>query len=492
MFTGTSGAMAEHNGIEPTQVDERTLVADVARNAGISSPLRRMPTEMLSEIFSLTLGSDGRTNVKNSPWTLSHTCSRWRAIAIDSPSLWSFIAINCGGDFKDLAVLHPLPLLRTQLSRATRLRLHFEADCTGAHAHYQTALFELFVEYSAKWFDVDLTLLTGLLPAMEGIRGRVPLLHNLSLGWFTSTPDAEVNIDCFIDAPALRSVDLRLERYPTVSFPYSPQLTRYRLNGPWKRHLDIFQQSAPSLIEARVYVLEEQSPDARRVVPGGKLIELPNLQLLYLSHSDIMDSLRVPALRELGLLPSDSELPRHVNSPHYIDAMVLRSCCTLQALRVVGVDASAVTEILRNHRGITEFVYVAAGVESGRDASAVVSGLSAKSDSSGAFTLAPQLARVKFFAIDDRTADIDTNGDVDWTPGYLDMILSRRKAPVCHLKSVALVVQRDYDVERSIKLQVDELRTQSTGDFRLLVAKTDDDDDSVAQMVVEWLFDLLG
>ncbi|KAJ7140393.1 hypothetical protein C8R46DRAFT_1320308 [Mycena filopes] len=483
MFTGTSGAMAEH---------KREAVVDVARNAAILSPLRRMPTEMLSEIFSLTLASDGRTNIKDSPWTLSHTCSRWRAIAIDSPSLWSFIAINCGSDFKDLAVLYPLPLLRTQLSRAARLRLHFEADCTGVHAHHQTVLFELFVEYSAMWFDVDLTLLTGLLPAMEDIRGHVALLHSLSLGWFTSTSAAEVNIDCFVDAPALRSVNLRLERFPRVSLPSSLQLTRYRLNGPWKCHLDVLRQCAPSVIEARVYVLEEQSPDVRRVVPGDKLIELPNLRLLYLSHSDIMDCLRVPALRELGLLPSDSELPRHINSPHHIGSMVVRSCCTLRALRVVGVDASTVTEILQHHRGITEFVYVAAGVESGRDANAVVSALSAKSDSSGAFTLAPQLARVKFFAIDDRTADVDTDGPADWTPGYLDMILSRRKAPVCRLNSVALVIQRDYDVWPSIKLQVDELRTQSTGDFHLLVAKTDDDDEAVAQMVVEWLFDLLG
>ncbi|KAJ7780076.1 hypothetical protein DFH07DRAFT_713672, partial [Mycena maculata] len=75
--------------------EERTELSDYhARNTGILSPLRRVPPEVLDEIFSWSLPSvtealDRGFNTNNSPWVLSHISSRWRAIALSIPSLWS-------------------------------------------------------------------------------------------------------------------------------------------------------------------------------------------------------------------------------------------------------------------------------------------------------------------------------------------------------------------------------------------------------------------
>ncbi|KAJ7483482.1 hypothetical protein FB451DRAFT_991164, partial [Mycena latifolia] len=64
------------------------------------SPLRRMPPELLGEIFSWTLPSvqealgRRRFQDKHSPWVFTQVCHRWRAVALSTPSLWSQIVIN--------------------------------------------------------------------------------------------------------------------------------------------------------------------------------------------------------------------------------------------------------------------------------------------------------------------------------------------------------------------------------------------------------------
>ncbi|KAJ7692103.1 hypothetical protein B0H17DRAFT_1010681, partial [Mycena rosella] len=76
--------------------EERTSLSSYYfQNLAILSPLRRMPPEMLCEIFSQTLPSVSeameyeRWDVKHSPWVLTHVSSRWRAVALATPSLWS-------------------------------------------------------------------------------------------------------------------------------------------------------------------------------------------------------------------------------------------------------------------------------------------------------------------------------------------------------------------------------------------------------------------
>ncbi|KAJ7608991.1 hypothetical protein FB45DRAFT_762607, partial [Roridomyces roridus] len=72
--------------------DERLLLCDsLQKNIAINSPLRRMPPEVLAEIFMSTLPEEYKEPAKidQSPWVLGRVCSRWRTIALSIPSLWS-------------------------------------------------------------------------------------------------------------------------------------------------------------------------------------------------------------------------------------------------------------------------------------------------------------------------------------------------------------------------------------------------------------------
>ncbi|KAJ7706740.1 hypothetical protein B0H17DRAFT_1001174, partial [Mycena rosella] len=78
--------------------NERILLSSYhVQNQAIVSPLRRMPPEVLGEIFSWTLPSIQdvlerlRFDMSHSPWVLAQVCSRWRAVALLTPSLWSLL-----------------------------------------------------------------------------------------------------------------------------------------------------------------------------------------------------------------------------------------------------------------------------------------------------------------------------------------------------------------------------------------------------------------
>ncbi|KAJ7607852.1 hypothetical protein FB45DRAFT_702388, partial [Roridomyces roridus] len=72
--------------------DGRTVLLDLRRRTKpILSSIRRIPPEILAEIFKAAGTSRSRFILANTLWVLTHVCSRWRAIATSTPSLWSSI-----------------------------------------------------------------------------------------------------------------------------------------------------------------------------------------------------------------------------------------------------------------------------------------------------------------------------------------------------------------------------------------------------------------
>ncbi|KAJ6582010.1 hypothetical protein B0H19DRAFT_1019031, partial [Mycena capillaripes] len=63
------------------------LNVEIRKHEGGLSPLRRMPVEILSLIFSFTLPPHQKDTAP-APWTISAVCARWREIVISHPSLW--------------------------------------------------------------------------------------------------------------------------------------------------------------------------------------------------------------------------------------------------------------------------------------------------------------------------------------------------------------------------------------------------------------------
>ncbi|KAJ7138192.1 hypothetical protein C8R44DRAFT_661243, partial [Mycena epipterygia] len=102
---GASLALVEHelsrlrDQVKQLEEKRASLLTHLAKNTAILSPLRRMPPEVLGEIFAWTLPSvdalmrEGFV-VENSPWVLTHVSSHWRAVALSTPFLWSLVVVN--------------------------------------------------------------------------------------------------------------------------------------------------------------------------------------------------------------------------------------------------------------------------------------------------------------------------------------------------------------------------------------------------------------
>ncbi|KAK7031834.1 ABC protein [Favolaschia claudopus] len=324
------------------------LAEYLAKNKAIVSPLRRLPPELLLEIFSWTLPSiltvrrHGSLNLAESPWALSRVCSRWRAVALSSPFLWSLIAVNYGGlGYEDVSP-YPASMLQAQLSRsrAQNLRIHFYGSEQYTPAP-QRQLFMLLTSpaQSTRLEELSLSVTCRLLPLLVNLENEsFPKLRRLYLQWDAAhsrqRPTAQQLIRSFETAPTLADVGIFHEHYYVPVHLPVRQLTRYSIDGPWDMHRHILRHARFGLVEARVDVRFGVVPP-----PGPReeedVIELPALRRLYIKHSAVvLDYLRTPSLEEVALCcPKGEKFEAYATS---LQALVARSRCPLRRLCITG------------------------------------------------------------------------------------------------------------------------------------------------------------
>lgn len=75
-----------------------TIQAERDRIRGMLHPIRRCPSDILQYIFEFAYDSIGLHGRLRFSFELSHICQRWRAIALDTPRIWSYIDISKGDD----------------------------------------------------------------------------------------------------------------------------------------------------------------------------------------------------------------------------------------------------------------------------------------------------------------------------------------------------------------------------------------------------------
>ncbi|KAJ6471913.1 hypothetical protein C8R45DRAFT_1013533 [Mycena sanguinolenta] len=288
-----------HLRLEQLEAERDRLSSYRARNSTILSPLRRMPPEILAEVFSLTVPTTviPQRSQRYAPWFLTHVSRRWREIAVSTSSLWSLVVID---EEMVSAPAHPVPMLETQIARAKNLKIHFYGH-SSFDSQRQAELFQYLAQYSSRWEELYLYP-TSYPPWLANLRGRIPLLRFLWILWLqdpneenTIDPPAEP-IDFAESAPSLVDVSIINDFSPMpISLP-AQQLTRYELRAPWEMHKAILAR-APNLAEAHIGVRfrDESWPDT------GAIIGLPALKSLFISHPEVLRYIWAPVLQELAL-----------------------------------------------------------------------------------------------------------------------------------------------------------------------------------------------
>ncbi|KAK2462354.1 hypothetical protein APHAL10511_005660 [Amanita phalloides] len=87
--------------IEQLQMEQKAIEMDLIPYINAFSPQNRIPDDVLSEIFILAIEPYGTVSIPfqkfRSPvphLVLSHVCSRWRAVALQTSKLWNDVAVR--------------------------------------------------------------------------------------------------------------------------------------------------------------------------------------------------------------------------------------------------------------------------------------------------------------------------------------------------------------------------------------------------------------
>ncbi|KAJ7483507.1 hypothetical protein FB451DRAFT_1555457 [Mycena latifolia] len=409
--------------LQKLEKERASLSRSLAQNNAVLSPLRRMPTELLGEIFSWTLPSVSealnwpRFQAQHSPWVLTQVCRRWRAVALSTPSLWSRIAINF-----DFEHANPLSKIKAQIERANKLKIHFCGN--KKPSRQQIEIFCHLAVHCSRWEELSIRLTPTILPLFASLRNHFPLLRRLIIAWEgPESPIGMESIDCFQTAPSLLDVHiLSCYRHVSILFP-TRHLTRYELGCPWQMHQHLLKLSV-NLVQAHITVDFDNSDPH----PDSHIIDLLHLQRLFVSRLAILDCLNVPALEELSLGLQRSEGPRIQT---HLTSLLARSSSPLRRLCFAGaLDHCA--DILHKTPRVVELGIIIDNPDSNNQLDAQISRFTI----TGSMPVAPQL-RYMFFGVHARAR-------IDYAL-YIKMLKSRWDVENSALKAATLSVESGPD-----------------------------------------------
>ncbi|KAJ7435432.1 hypothetical protein FB451DRAFT_272076 [Mycena latifolia] len=301
---------------------ERNEIAESLRQHHvILSPVRRVPPELLGEIFSLTLPWSRHIHnvvAHQPPWRLGHVCALWRHAAVTYPALWRYFDLS--PSFTTPVNQYPLPMLETTLLRSGNLPL----DVTFGGWSQQTsnaAWLDMFLSHCNRWATIHILYVTdsgAFRDIFRRVKGQLPALQKLKLlsPRYHDVPDLP---DYFATAPELREVLLTnsgLDR-PSHALPIPwSQITHYRGVYSPSHQLQILQ-SAPNLVHCGMGFIDNDN-----ALEENQIVTLPCLRRLHSRESSFLDHLQLPSLDTLFLLYDGDTLP----------SLVQRSSCQLTKL----------------------------------------------------------------------------------------------------------------------------------------------------------------
>ncbi|KAJ7664592.1 hypothetical protein DFH06DRAFT_1188131 [Mycena polygramma] len=272
--------------------DSRSSGIDMYRETPSLAPINRTPAEILCYIFAFTLPSASHASSRTvhnggfhsagseprilaSPWILGQVCSRWRALSVAFPALWTSISVS-----SNLMARH-LTMLECQLRRtaAVPLNIYLRFGAAGCSSPEFDFFLPMLVSRSARWRELHLdNTLWHPHKAFEALTSAsLPLLE--SVVFSGGQPEYLENYALFQHAPALRSIALRSRGMHFIR----------KLPLPWTQ-LTCLNLSPLSSTTGFNPILEDSLPE---------LCNLPCLRRLAVSQSWLLGPVVTPALRSL-------------------------------------------------------------------------------------------------------------------------------------------------------------------------------------------------
>ncbi|KAJ6595132.1 hypothetical protein DFH09DRAFT_159060, partial [Mycena vulgaris] len=329
-------------------VQEYTEIFELVRgHKSILSPVRRMPPELLCEIFVLLPPHTrriGAEQIKQPPWYLGQICRLWRDAALSYPFLWTGIEIRFpDGLWSKPGEIYPPSMMETQLLCSAQapldVNLNFDFDADPEHLHSLCL-------HSNRWRGMCLSVVSLTHDTVLGLlQGQFLLLERLVFTFYQDSDELFPAMSRnFAIAPNLRKVILTdprlLRRSPPLVIPWR-QITHYRGTYSTERQLEILRD-AVGLVQCGLGLV-----NAHALLAGDELesVKAPLLRRLYVESASILNHLTAPLPEGLVLEYYFSLAP--------IITFAEQSSCQLTTLILLSSTIFAAIAVLQNISTLT-------------------------------------------------------------------------------------------------------------------------------------------
>ncbi|KAK7053603.1 hypothetical protein R3P38DRAFT_2851185, partial [Favolaschia claudopus] len=319
-------------------IEERDSLAESIRmHESVISVIRRLPTEILCRIFSLTLPRLAHMEIPPTPWSLALVNRRWRDVATTFPALWTSFGVHTaqyrGPDGLTRSpndTPSALDRLTEQLRRSADLPLHITIE---ENLSVLTETFDILMDVRHRW---ETLCFRGTRSFFTGIEAEMVMLRRICVA---SRPN--------LMAKPLISLEFETVLPELISAAYNimNSIRDKVIPCDWGRltHYDgaitlttfpLLLQQARELVDCRLIFYSEryapQPPDR------SQSVELRNLQQLSISITECLAYLTAPRLEELAV---DGHVPAGCHTsggdPNLIIDFLARSSCTLLRLSLL-------------------------------------------------------------------------------------------------------------------------------------------------------------
>ncbi|KAK0202506.1 hypothetical protein DFS33DRAFT_906031 [Desarmillaria ectypa] len=371
----------------------------------VLSPIRRLPTDVVLEIFqSVVQEKYDVFDITNGPWLLTHICKPWRTLACTYGALWSSANITNAVSYGEtLSVKDPAMLLWTALKRSGTFPLsvwfgyrtkkrwtqyeeseinlpsidnndgELSASADGddkesvlsnesgyeiiaqslAALPIDCQLMKVLIQHSRQFrylnIGVSSPLMLKCLRALHGRLDRLEIVH-ISLPW-----EAQIHNElqeAFTLAPKLRSVRLnQLSVDSALNFPLGQlRSLDHQLDS---MRVDVWRSTVQTILLQGSHLTEYGPPSPPQPYNG----EMPRFR------SSVIRTFRVRAWYVLDYfhLPGIDELhirhfgwARDKSAGDTLSAFIHRSGCTLKKLHLRGVPDSILSALPFVHKSLVD------------------------------------------------------------------------------------------------------------------------------------------
>ncbi|KAJ7111831.1 hypothetical protein C8R44DRAFT_798749 [Mycena epipterygia] len=221
-----------------TLLDELTAKRDrlnefIDAHLALVSPARRLPDDLVAEIFTASLPSNRNAILSGaeSPLLLCHICRAWRNLALRTPRLWASLHIVAPSDSSKVGQLNDAVKLWLSRSGVLPLSISIARSYTAGQCDV-SILLKTLIHYSPRWhrmrFMLDFHSHASFEPLAALSPHDLPTLESIGVEGFHSydADDVDWSFVSFMRTTSLHSVSL-MQVVDPFRFPLSWERLRH-------------------------------------------------------------------------------------------------------------------------------------------------------------------------------------------------------------------------------------------------------------------------